>query len=169
MEYQSSAQVCKLLNVSLKTLDNWVRAGIVRPAVNPRGTGNQRHFAAVPDVLAIAVGRGLRGTGFTLQVAATAMKRLMGLSEVDLILAFAEGRKYQMVVAQDVSDHLVDRETIARAAGLNPPLAAALGLTPIAVDVHRVYENLKRQIANRASGEPSESQAVLPAEPVEAE
>jgi len=148
MKHLLAGDVCRILEIAPKTLDNWVTAGVIRPAINERGTGHHRRFAVVPDVVAIAVGRGLRAAGYTLAVAGNVMERLMSMTREDLDFAFAQGRYYLLIIpgVQDVSDHLVTRETLIQAMTLNPPLAHQLGLTPVGLDIKRVYDNVMREI-----------------------
>jgi len=144
----SAGDVCRILNIPHRTLHEWVRLGIVRPAVDLGGTGHHRRFAAVPDLIAIAVGRGLRAAGYTLKVAGDVMERLLNMTPEDFDFAFAQGRYYLIVLPGigDVSDGLVSRQTLSDAMNLDPPLAGALGLTPTGLDIKRVYDNLMRAI-----------------------
>jgi len=151
----SAGDVCRILEIPHRTLHEWVRAGIVRPAVDEGGTGHHRKFAVVPDVVAIATGRGLRAAGYTLQLASDVMEQLMSMTPEDFDFAFRQRRYYLLILpgVGDVSDGLVSRQTLIDAMTLDPPLARRLGVMPVGLDIHRVYNNVMRAIGTTDSRE----------------
>jgi DNA-binding transcriptional MerR regulator len=152
MHLLSAGEVCRVLATandkpfSMKTLDNWVRQGVIVPIVSRKGHGNHRVFSVV-DVLAIACGRGMRASGgFTLETAAGVMRVIKTYSEERLLAEFADGKTCVTFLGEHVFPRLLN-ERDARAAGKefeakNAEMFSVTGLRPQAIDIERVYDNI---------------------------
>ncbi len=150
MRLLTAGDVCDVLSSHTRrfpyqTLNTWVRDGIIRPAVQARGTGRHRMFAIV-DVLAVAMGRGLRASGFTLNAAAAVTDALMQFTEEQLLSNFDQGRICLMVAGEKVSRRLVNREEVALNTYIDLKAGKDIGLLPIALDVKRLYDNICNRI-----------------------
>jgi hypothetical protein len=161
----TAGQVCDVLGepgrpLPFQTLNDWVKKGIVRPLVNRQGRGNHRLFGIV-EVLAIAMLRGLHAAGFSLKAAGNVAERLLNMTQVDLDLAFAEGRTHLMILQDKVSEGLVTRQMIVDAANINPPLAAALHLLPSGVDVKALFDRIVTAVELQAAEESAEQVACV--------
>jgi hypothetical protein len=142
----TAGQVCDVLGepdrpLHFQTLNDWIRKGIVRPLVSRKGSGNHRLFGVI-EVLAVAMLRGLHASGFSLRAAGNEAERILNLNQMDLDLAFSEGRTHLMILWHEVSASLVTRQTIVDASSINPPLAAALHLLPSGVDVKALFDRI---------------------------
>ena len=145
MQLLSSGDVCKILSTHKatfprKTLDNWVKQGIVVPVVNPAGTGNHRMFT-ISQALGLAVGRGLRASGVSFKAAGTVMESLMNASEGELKSLFARGKCYVVILGDEVFPDLLSRKMFEK--HMNK-VSEETGLFPIAVDAQAVYERILR-------------------------
>jgi hypothetical protein len=96
-------------------------------------------------VLAVALGRGLRANGVTLEAAGNAMNYVMGLSEAQLGRALAPGRTHIVMVGTQVAERLFSPEEIAGSRPLR--LAQEAGAPIISLDLGRLYRNLMSEVA----------------------
>lgn len=149
--YLSSGDVCRILNLPYQSLQSWVRGGIVTPVIGRGGPGNHRQFLTV-QVLAIALGRGLRANGLTLEAAGNAMEFVMGLTEAALEETLANGKTHLVMVGAEPADSLLSPADIAASRPL--PMAKAAGAPIISIDVGKVYRNLMAQVARTEEREP---------------
>jgi hypothetical protein len=155
MHLLSAGEVCRVLGTasgepfSMKTLDNWCRDGVVTPIVNRGGHGNHRIFG-VMEVLAIAIGRGMVASGFTLQTAAGVMRVVKGFSEEQLLTEFAQRKTGAVFLGEHVYGKLMNKQEADEAGkefvSQNPEMFSVTGLRPQAIDIKRVYDNIIRII-----------------------
>lgn len=94
----STTSVCRFIGVPRKTLDQWIKAELVRPAIFGRGRGHH-HLFAVPEVLAIAVGRAFRVGGLSLRRCGLIMEWIQGRTVEQLESDFAAGRTLLVQIA----------------------------------------------------------------------
>ncbi len=146
MELLSAGEVCEALadkngKFPYRTLDSWVRARVVHPFVEANGFGRHRMFRLLPDVLAIAAGRGLRAKGFPFESAAAVIRTIMEFSEQQILGWFAEDRTHLLFMGRKVMPALsrkdAARESIAEVWAVN-----TTDLQPDAIDLKRLYRNI---------------------------
>lgn len=146
----STGQVCALLGTTTKegtfprkTIDNWCRQGILRPVAGGNGTGNHRLFNLLPDVLAITIGRGLRGKGFSSAAAGNVMQKIKDHAPDTLLELFAQGRGHLMLFRDEVaplfSTEAEVREEFQRFQAEAPEW---LRMAPTAINVAHLYDNI---------------------------
>ena len=145
----SSGDVCKLTGVAPRTLANWVESGAIRPVVATVGTGNHRRFAVVPDVLAVAVGRGLKASGLSYGVAFAAMEFAMDLSQKRIENAMADGRRFLILVGTVAVPRLASRKEVRDSRAMAGVIKT--GVHPTVVDIGAVYENLRTEAVRVAA------------------
>lgn len=128
-----------------KTLDNWCASGALTPATAGNGTGRHRVFRVLPDVLAIAAGRGLRANGFNFDVAAAVMRTISTFTEEQILQAFSEGRTCMSFFGTHVMPRLCRPDRVyAAIAEFEENNDTALH--PSALDLKRLYDNILRTI-----------------------
>lgn len=150
----STGDVCRLLSTKQaefprKTLDNWCRQGMIRPAVDNGGAGNHRVFNFLPDVLAIVLGRGLRAKGFSLKVAGDIVNVVMAYDGETLLKKFAKGECYLMLVDDEVCPQLFTKATVDATMRKYAPGALSIGLQPIVIDIGHLYDNMNAELARQ--------------------
>jgi DNA-binding transcriptional MerR regulator len=134
--YLSSGEICEVLSIPYPTLDGWIRKGIVKPAIGGKLRGADRYFSLV-DVLAIAAGRGLRASGFTLKVAGRVTDVLMNISEARLQKNFRDGRNFLVITTEDVLPRMIRADAIPTV-----PEIEGLPLRPMALDVKTLFDRI---------------------------
>ena len=154
--FLSAGQVCEALATKkgkkrilfpAKTLDNWCVLGIIRPTVEAQGTGRHRLFALLPDVLAIAAGRGLRANGFEFDTAAAVMRTIMSFSEEQILAAFAEDATCLTFIGPNVLPKLLRADGVSAAVEEFESNNTS-GLHPSAIDLRRIYNNVLASISD---------------------
>jgi hypothetical protein len=155
MQLLSAGEVCRILGTasgqpfSMKTLDNWCAQSVITPVVDRKGHGNHRVFSIV-DVLAIAVGRGMRAGGYMLETAAGVMRVIKGFSEERLLVEFERGHTCITFLGDHVYPRLLPEQDARKWGGefesTHPEMFSSTGLCPQAIDVQRVYQNILRVI-----------------------
>jgi DNA-binding transcriptional MerR regulator len=154
MRFVTAGQVCDIVRIPYQTLHHWVLDGHIRPIHDPGGSGRQRLFL-LRDIVAISAGRGLRGKGFPLRVAADAMRFLGSFSEEQFEACFSEGRKYLLLAAGEVAERLMTQKEISHSRVL-AKINEASGIPPVALDVERLYRLTIDAAENPAEAEPVE-------------
>lgn len=139
MRHLSAMQLAKALAMPFPTLDDWIRRGKVTPCVPARGTGTVRVFA-LPECLAIAVARGLRGCGLGMDVCQNALAYIAGLTEDDLQSAIDEGRTLLLAIGPIVAERLFAADEIRTAAPIQAIRSS--GAPIIVVDIARSWEGI---------------------------
>ena len=162
----TAGELCSVANVPYSAFHEWELRGIVRPLTKRRGRGNHKLYS-VTTTLAVAVGRGLRASGFDFDVAADVMEILMNLSDADLSAAFLEGRDCLMVCGKHVLPQLVTRESVIANETIDYTAMRAAGLGPVAIDVRAAYRNVRRKVRKFAEQQDNETPKPA-AEPVAA-
>ena len=144
-----AGEVCRLLGLTTKdgtfphgTLNNWVKQGVIRPVAGGNGTGDHRVFRLLPDVLAIVVGRGLRGKGFTSTAAANVMQRIMDHDADTLAELFAKGRGYLIVARDEVAPRFSTHEEVRNIFQENSLELDWVQIHPVAVNVGDLYQKM---------------------------
>jgi hypothetical protein len=80
MRTLTSAELCEITGITPKSLDNWVRDGLLKPTNVPgMGRGGVRREFTVGDAVAVAVGMTYRKHGATPERVAGVVKFLAGL------------------------------------------------------------------------------------------
>ncbi|MBI2480721.1 MAG: hypothetical protein HYV60_19465 [Planctomycetia bacterium] len=147
MKLLSANDVCQCLSTRKKkfpyqTLNTWIKRGYIKPIKGAGGTGHHRVFSIV-DVVAIAAGRGLRDNGYEPGVANGVTAIIQGMSEEKLLAEFKAGRTCLMIVGKQVAPVLMKRAAIVdNPESIDYAAAAAIGLSPAALDVKRIYDNI---------------------------
>ncbi len=138
MHFLTAKQVCYLTRIPYQTLNYWVKIGAITPMHDPGGKGNHRLFG-LTSVVALTVGRGLRGKGFSLQTAMEAMTFLEGVTEERLEACFADGRRWLLIQAgEQVVERLMTEQEMSTSKVM-ARIAALSGIPPVALDVEKVY------------------------------
>lgn len=81
----STADVCRLVGVSFRMVDYWIRREVIRPSVEARGAGTHRRFID-RDVVEVRVAVGLRRLGVGLDEIADVLGTVRAAEPGDLIL-----------------------------------------------------------------------------------
>lgn len=150
----STGEVCALLSTKnadfpRKTLDNWCRQGIVRPAVDGGGTGNHRVFNFVPDVLAVGLGRELRAKGFSLEVAGDVTQVLMAYDGDALLQKLENGESCLLIVGDKVCPYLFTKKAVQDTMNEYAPDAVSMGIYPRAIDIRYLYDSMSAILMKR--------------------
>jgi len=152
MKVLFARDVCACLSSKKKkftysTLNNWVRRGVITPVHEAEGTGHHRLFSLV-DVLAIAAGLGLTSNGYSSKIAREVTVIIQSMTEEELEANFAKGNTCLMLVGKvKAAPVLMAEESIVS----NPKYidyasAEQYGLTPTALNVKRLYDNIVSRI-----------------------
>ena len=141
----SSAQVARLLNVTMKTIQEWVGMGIAKPAHIGEGRRSRYAFDAM-DVLSIALARDLRSRGYSLPLAANVCDWLLNQSLDNLREQWATGRKYLFAVGDAVCPRMLTHDAIFSNPEIDFRDAFAKGVPVAVVDLARAYQQFKSKI-----------------------
>lgn len=161
MKLLSASDVCECLSSKKKkfsytTLNNWIRRGVITPLRDAEGTGHHRVFSLM-DVLAIAAGHGLKSNGYSPSVAREVTAIIQSMTEDELLKNFSTGKTCLMIVGKAKKTAQVAPVLMKRAAIVDNPenidyaAAAQYGLSPTALDVKQLYDNIVTQIEKLAA------------------
>lgn len=160
----TSRQVRELLGIPQQTLTQWVDLGAIRPIGNAKGSGNHRRFDLLPDVLAVAVGRGMRANGMTLEAAGNAMQALLNMGESKIVDAMEEGRRLMVMVGTQPADVLLSVAAVRKRKQV--PYSQSMGAPVTCVDVGFVYKKLMSDVENMRAEPADQNRSEKKPEPV---
>lgn len=160
MKYLSAGDVLECLSSKKKkfsytTLNNWIRRGVITPLRDAEGTGHHRVFSLI-DTLALAAGHGLTGNGYSSKVAREVTAIIQAMTEEELLKNFAKGKTCLMIVGKasktaQVAPVLMPKDAIVdNTEHIDYAAAAQYGLTPTALDVKQLYDNIVTRIEDVA-------------------
>ncbi len=147
-ETVTTGSVTRATGVSSETLNAWVKASLIRPAVPGAGTGHHARFD-VMDVLAVAVAKGLRSRGHSLQAASAVLEVLRGLTEEGLLREFDAGNTCVVLCGDRALDRLRSWDDVSLIAG-GPQADAFLVLIDVKAIYHQVREKIDAPVRDRA-------------------
>jgi hypothetical protein len=146
-QYLSSIDLCRLTGLPMGTLKRLRAEGFLRPAQpGTRGRGHADLWS-LTQALAIAVSRGLRTRGITLDQAGHVLKYFLDMPSTRLEAHFRQGRTCLIMAGTQVLPRLLTRDSILANKEIDYTTAASAGLLPAALDVERIWEVIKREAA----------------------
>jgi len=142
----TTGQLAPLLRIPHRTVDRWIREGVITPTIEQGGRQHRYRLMIVPDCLAIATARGMRASGLSMDAAAAVMDFLMSQTEAGLLAAFARGETAVMVIGDTAMPRFVPPKAITENHHIDYAAAKQVGVMPIGVDIARVYSNLTQSL-----------------------
>jgi hypothetical protein len=150
-QYLSSSELCRLTGLPMGTLKRLRAAGFVEAAQpGTRGRGHADLWS-LPQVLAIAVARGLRTRGISLEQAGQVLKYFWRMPTTRLESQLQQGQTCLLLAGTQVLPRLLTLESILANDEIDYATAATAGLLPAAVDVQRIWERIKAEVAKIAA------------------
>lgn len=146
-EHVTSSDLCRLTGLPMGTLKRLRAAGSIlaaKPGGQGRGHADRWSLA---QVLGIAVARGLRRRGFSLEEAGPVLQYFFDMSSTQLEARFRDGQTCLAVFGTKILPRLVTRDSILENEQLDYSTAATAGLLPAAIDVQRVWGIIKTEAA----------------------
>jgi len=138
----TSTELCRLTGLPMGTLKRlraagWLRAA--KPGAQGRGHADRWSLA---QVLAIAVARGLRTRGVSLDQAERVLRYLWAMPMTRLEEHFRDGQTCLFLIGTDVLPRLLPLDSILANEQIDYTTAASVGLLPAAVHVQRIWERI---------------------------
>src|SRR5687767_8382776 len=95
-----TGECCRVLGVTRKTVSEWVKMGIIKPAQAANHKG-ERHLFTIAQVLAMALARDLKLRGFRLPAAGAILALLWDRSLAELEREWLLGRTHLLCVGSN--------------------------------------------------------------------
>jgi hypothetical protein len=132
-----------------------------KPGAKGRGHAD---LWSLGQVLAIAVARGLRTRGVSLEQAEQVLDYLWAMPATRLEAHFRHGQTCLFVVGTEVLPRLLTPDSILTNEQIDYTTAARVGLLPAAVDVRRIWERIQAEARSleTTAVRPRKSKAVKP-------
>jgi hypothetical protein len=146
-QYLTSFELCRLTGLPMGTLKRLRAAGSVL-AAKPGGQGRgHADLWSLVQVLALAVARGLRSRGVSLEEAGPVLKYFWEMPTTKLEDHFRNGQTYLALFGTKVLPRLVTQDSIFKNERVDYSTAATEALLPAAIDVKLIWERIKAEAA----------------------
>jgi hypothetical protein len=144
-QYLTSSELCRLTGLPMGTLKRLRAAGwlqAAKPGAQGRGHAD---LWSLTQVLAIAVARGLRTRGVSLDQAEQVLRYLWEMPRTQLESRFREGRTCLLLAGTQVLPQLLPLESILANDQIDYTTAASVGMLPAAVDVQKIWQRIQAE------------------------
>ncbi|HLN30705.1 MAG TPA: hypothetical protein VK395_23390 [Gemmataceae bacterium] len=147
--YLTSNELCRLTGLPMGTLkrlraDGWLKAA--KPGGRGRGHAD---LWSLQQVLAIAVSRGLRTRGVSLDQAEQVLLYLWNMPAKYMEVQFRRGQTCLFLAGTQVLPRLFTQASIFANEHIDYATAASVGMLPAAVDVQRIWERIRSEARNQ--------------------
>ena len=144
-QYLTSSELCRLTGLPMGSLKRLRAEGGLR-AAKPGAPGRgHADLWSLAQVLGIAVARGLRTRGVSLEQAEQVLHYLWDMPAARLAAHFRHGQTCLFLVGTEVLPRLLTPDSILANDQIDYATAASVGLLPAAVDVRRIWERIQAE------------------------
>lgn len=137
----ATSEAARMLGVSDRQVQNWIKNGIVKTLRKGRGRGNH-HLLDLMSVLAIACARDCRRRGMTLKQVGSVCDWLMNRPLESLQAQWHRGQVYLFVVGDEVAPLLCSRDMLFNNPDIDLVAAHALGLPVAILNLEGIYQKI---------------------------
>lgn len=147
----STSETARMLGISERQVQNWIKDGIVNTLRKGQGRGNH-HLLDLMSVLAIACARDCRQRGMSLLQASHVCEWLLNHSLESLQEQWRRGQVFLFVVGDEVSPLLCSREMLFNNPDIDLVKAHTIGLPVAILNLESAYRKIIGRIeADRAT------------------
>ncbi len=147
----STSETARMLGISERQVQNWIKDGIVNTLRKGQGRGNH-HLLDLMSVLAIACARDSRRRGLSLLQAGYVCEWLMNHSLESLQEQWRRGQVFLFVVGDEVAPFLCSREMLFNSPDIDLVKAHTVGLPVAILNLEGAYNKIVQRIeADRAT------------------